>query len=113
MNNFILSYNPFAVTPSAGQVLNHVQVSRNVHQYYQPFAGTYIIKSTLSAAALSDSLKGLFENTPYILAQLFPSVAGGTLPQEAWNWLNYGSVPQAPTPSSTINALIDAAVNKP
>lgn len=113
MNNFILSYNPFTLAPSPGQILNHVQVSRNVQQFYQPFAGTYIIKSDLTAFNLSESMKGLFENTPYLLVQFFPHLAGGTMPQDAWNWINHDFVPPAPDTRSLLNGLIEAAAKKP
>lgn len=96
MNNFILTYSPFLVSPTHGQVLNHVKFNRLVHSSYQPYAGTYLLKSDESAYALNESFRGFFEQTPYILMLYSAAHAGGQLPQEIWNWINYGSVPTSP-----------------
>lgn len=92
MNNFILSYNPISCSPSPGQLLNHVQVNRHVAGYYQPFQGTYVIKSELSAAGLTESFKGLFEAEPFVISQVWPHAMGGTLPESIWHWINHGYI---------------------
>ncbi|MEO8722314.1 MAG: hypothetical protein ABI395_02155 [Sphingobium sp.] len=107
MNSFILSYNPFSGNPTEGQLLNHVQVNRYISQYYQPFIGTYVVKSEQSATQLTDSMKGLFENSPFMLTQLFPTTVGGTLPQDVWNWISHGYIPRPPPPPPPVNKLSD------
>lgn len=99
MNNFLLTYNTFALNPTESQLLNHVQVNRYISQYYQPFMGTYILKSDAPINILSESLKGFFHNSPYLLSQLFAELAGGSLPSDIWHWINYGVIPPpAPSP---------------
>ena len=107
MNNFVLSYSPFGGTPTEGQLLNHVQVNRYIEQYYQPFIGTYILKSNEIMMVISDSMKGLFESSPYMVHQLFPHLTGGSLPQDVWHWINHGYIPRpvAPDRSEIVNAL--------
>ncbi|RYG98291.1 MAG: hypothetical protein EON58_07560 [Alphaproteobacteria bacterium] len=101
MNNFVLSYHPFTVNPSAGQVLNHVKINRHIAQYYAPFPGTYLLKSASTAYELNDSLKGFFEVGSYLLIRFESYWASGQLPQDIWNWINSGSIPLPPpvTPS--------------
>lgn len=105
MNNYLLSYNTFALNPTENQLLNHVQVNRFIAQYYQPFVGTYIIKSEQPIGTLSESLKGFFNNSPYLLTQLFPNLAGGSLPSDIWHWINHGYIPRPPSPASPSNML--------
>lgn len=98
MNNFMLSYNPYAVIPTNGQLLNYMQNSRFVDQFFQPYHGTYLIKSGSAANVLNAMISGLFEGSPYILAQVFSHSSGGSLPSEIWNWLNFGTVPPVSAP---------------
>lgn len=99
MNNYILSYNPYVTFPNETQLLNHVQVNRYIAQYYQPFIGTFILKSDQTIGVLTESIRGLFDNSPFLLNQLFPHLASGSLPQDAWHWVNYGYIPKpAPPP---------------
>ncbi|PZU07652.1 MAG: hypothetical protein DI606_16350 [Sphingobium sp.] len=102
MNNYLLSYNPYGFTPTEGQLLNHVKVNRFIVQYYQPFIGTYVLKSEQTAVVVTESLKGLFEQSPFMVTQLFSHLTGGTMPQEIWHWINHGYMPapppQAPPP---------------
>lgn len=99
MNNFILTYNPFSVSPTAGQLLNHVQVNRFISQYYQPYAGTYLLKSDQSLSVVNESVAGLFEGSSYMLVHYAAGLSSGALPKEIWAWINFGSVPVPPPPS--------------
>lgn len=98
MNNYLLSYNPHLASPTAGQVLNHVQVNRFVRAYYHPFSGTYVLKSETGLPELAGSLRGLFEYSSFMLTQLNSSSVDGTLPQGIWHWINFGEMPPPPPP---------------
>ena len=113
MNNFILSYNPFSATPTEGQLLNHVQVNRFISQYYQPFIGTYILKSDQPIGVLTESLKGLFETSPFMVNVLYPNMSGGSLPTDIWHWINYGFIPAPPPPTTNaLGGLLGAALKR-
>ena len=114
VNNFILTYNPFGLFPGEARLLNHVQINRYIHQYYQPYAGTYILKSDESVSTLNDSFHGLFQDTPYLVVMFMPTHAGGALSNEAWSWINTGWVPPIPpAPSvSPLAALADMLVKR-
>lgn len=105
MNNFILNYNPFSQFPRSGQLLTLLRINRHVSQFYQPFHGTYLIKSMDVASVVNDSFKGIFESTPYILTQLFSHVAAGSLPPEVWQWINFDTVPAPPSSIPVLDAL--------
>lgn len=107
LNNFLLSYDTLAGNPSESQLLNHVQINRYITQYFQPFFGTYLLKSNESLLALSDSLRGFFEANRFLLVQLQGGSVTGQMPQEIWNWINYGFVPIPPPapPAKPLNAL--------
>ncbi len=107
MNNFILTYNPFGPFPGEARLLNHVQINRYIEQYYQPYPGTYIFKSNEGVSKLNDSFRGLFEVTPYMVVMFTPTLAGGVLSNEAWNWINTGWVPPIP-PAPPANVLENA-----
>lgn len=118
MNNFILSYNPMAQFPSEGQLITLLRINRHVLQYHQPFVGTYLLKSYDTAYVLNESFKGIFEHVPYMLTQVNSAFASGSLPQDVWNWLNFGTVPPPPPPTtlppqvkSLGSAVLDALRN--
>ena len=116
MNNFILTYNPFGPFPGEARLLNHVQINRYVDQYYQPYLGTYILKSKEIVSTLNNSFRGLFQDTPYMIVMFAPTLAGGALSNEAWNWINTGWVPPIPPlpPATGLgNVLADLARKNP
>lgn len=96
MRNFVLSYNPFAASPTSGQVDNHARYNRLVSQFYQPFPGTCLLKSDASLGELNDSFSGLFEASLYMIMVINPELSNGRLPQEIWAWIGQGSIPVAP-----------------
>lgn len=96
MNNFMLTFSPYLDKPSHGQLLNHVQTSRFVAQYYQPYAGTFLLKSFNDAQEVANSIHGLFDGAAYMLVQVNSDLVGGNLSHDAWNWLNYGVLPTVP-----------------
>lgn len=100
MNNYILSYSPFLDNPSEGQLLNHVQVNKFISAYYQPFIGTYVLKSQHHISIVADSLRGLFGSAPHTVSQVFSNAIGGTLPNEVWHWLNHDIIPTPDVPPS-------------
>lgn len=99
MNNYILNYNPLGNFPSEGQLLGLVRINRHVIQYYQPFFGTYLLKSNDEAYTLNESFKHIFENTPYMLTLFSSGLTSGSLPQDAWNWINHGILPKSLSPA--------------
>lgn len=119
MNNFILSYNLMGAFPKEGQLLNHVQYNRLITSYYQPFPGTFFLKSHQSAYILNESVKGFFDEWPYTLIQFDARFASGSLPTNVWDWINTGIVPPPPPPppakpipSAIVQALIDAGTKR-
>ena len=99
MNNYVLSYQPYGNGYTEARLLNHVQVNRYIVQYYQPFAGTYLLKSDAVAGVLSDSFRGFFEQAPFVLISFLHWQSNGQLPPEIWQWINEGVVPPPPPPS--------------
>lgn len=95
MFNYLLTYNPYLGTPTENQLLNHVRINRFVSQYYQPYPGTYLLKSEQQAAVINDSFSGFFEGSPYMLVLYSAPYSGGKLPPEIWQWVNTGAVPTA------------------
>ncbi len=112
VNNFILTYNPFGLFPGEARLLNHVQINRYVDQYYQPYAVTYIFKSNQDVLTLNDSFRGLFQDTPYIVVMFSPTLSGGALSNEVWNWINTGWVPPVP-PAPPANVFANALADWP
>jgi hypothetical protein len=118
VNNFILSYNSWGAFPKESQLLNHVQYNRLIKSYYQPFLGTFLLKSAESAHSLNESLKGFFDEWPYTLIQFDSRFASGSLPTHVWEWINTGVVPPLPpppprpVPSAVVQALIDAGIKR-
>ncbi|MBB3032977.1 hypothetical protein [Alteriqipengyuania lutimaris] len=96
MNVYLLSFNPFATNFSYNQLLSYIKDNRKVYQFYSPYAGTYILKSTDDTASLQDSFKGFFEGSHFIITKLHVFETGGFLNQEAWNWMAAGQNPFLP-----------------
>lgn len=116
MNNFIFTYNAFLLFPGEARLLNHVKINRYIDQYYQPYPGTFVLRSNENVATINESFRGLFQDTPYMVVMFTPTLAGGALPQEAWNWMNTGwvpPIPPAPTSNFLSNALADWTKHNP
>lgn len=112
MNNFILTYDPLTAPPSAGQLLNHMRVNRFIAQFHQPYPGTFFVKSYESAYNLTESIKGLFDTSPFTLIQFNSAYAGGSLAPEIWHWMNYGLLPSTPV-TGYLSSALDALKNTP
>jgi hypothetical protein len=93
MNNYVLSYNPISPNVSHNQLLQFIKDNRKVSQYYQPFLGTYILKSTESLFSLSESFKGLFDGFPFMIVSFAAWASGGQMPPEIWTWIGHGVFP--------------------
>lgn len=117
MSNYILSYNPLATTPSAGQVLNHIRINKFIDSYHEPFPGTYLLKSVQPPHILNESFKGFFESNSFLLTYTQSNFVSGMMSPEAWQWMNYGILPNFP-PTTNIGAGVTDALralgqNKP
>lgn len=99
MNTYTLSYNPFETKLSATQLLTFIRESRKIFQYYQPFMGTYILKSDEPLLTLVESFRGQFDGAPFILSYTVPSMVGGAQETVIWQWLNSGTLPALTTSS--------------
>jgi hypothetical protein len=96
MNTYILSYSPLDEKVSAYQLLAFIRDNRKIAQYYQPWMGTYIIKSQEDLVSLLSSFNLLFHGSSYILSRIFTTQMGGMLTPEIWNWINTDTVPAVP-----------------
>ena len=96
MNTFILSYNPFDGKASGSQIHAYVTDCRKITQYYQPWLGTYVLRSFEEMPSLLTGFNGLFHGTSYILAQVQPLQMNGLLDPSIWNWINTGNLPALP-----------------
>lgn len=93
MNTYTLSFNPFEIKFSYSQLAIFVKENRKVFQWYSPFVGTYIIKSTEPLTTLTESFRGFFDGAPFLLTYCYPSLTGGAQPSNVWDWLNTGNLP--------------------
>lgn len=103
MNTYILSYNPFEMKVSHGQLAIFIKDSKKIFQFYSPFTGTYVIKSLDSLQSLAASFREVFEGAPFILTLANPAAMGGAQSQLVWNWVNGHGFPNEN--QSTLPAL--------
>lgn len=92
-NTFILSYDPISVKYTMNQLHAFVKAHGYTYQYYSPQVGTYIIKAAASIGQMAETYRGFFDGSQFFLAQIFPNLTGGALPQEMWTWLNADNPP--------------------
>jgi hypothetical protein len=97
MNTFVLSFNPFDSLISSEQVNEIVRSHREVEQWYFPFAGTCIFKSSKSVALLAPSFRALLNGAPFLLSEISPQSTGGAQDQYVWDWLNTSQLPRLPS----------------
>jgi hypothetical protein len=97
MNTYLLTYNPFDPKVSAGQLLAYIRDSRKIVQYYQPWLGTYVIKSYEALASLTEGFGGIFDTSPYFIAVIESTQTGGRLDPIIWQWINTGTLPALTT----------------
>ncbi len=95
-NTFVLSYDPLSNKFTQNQLLAFVRANALTYQYYAPSLGTYLIKSAANTIQMVDAYGGFFDGSNFFLAQVFPTLTGGALPLEIWDWVN------APTPPPLI-----------
>lgn len=93
MNSFIVTYNPYSLYPTANQILNHLDTSKFVNEFYTPYAGTILIKSTYDFATVNKSFLGFFDASMFLVIQFDKSFTNGNLPQEVWTWINFDIIP--------------------
>lgn len=96
MNTYLLSYNPVDFTINGNRLLAYVRDNRNVQQYFQPWMGTYIIKSHADLQVISAGFVDFFDESQFVIAQVFTSHLNGLLDQPMWGWINYNVMPVLP-----------------
>lgn len=97
MKDFILSYNPFEPALSATQVATWVKDCRHIAQWYQPFTGTWVLKSEQHLWTLTDSFRGFFPGIPFLLTE--SGMIGGSQDTKIWEWINTSKLPVLPAPA--------------
>jgi hypothetical protein len=88
MNTYILNYNPFETVISPGQLATIIKDNRKIYQWYSPFSGTYVLKSTELLQSLAESFRGVFDGAPFILTLSYPMNMGGAQADMVWAWIN-------------------------
>ncbi len=104
MNTYILSYNPFEMKISHGQLAIFIKDSKKIFQYYLPFTGTYVIKSVETLQSLAESFREVFEGAPFIVTMAYPTAMGGAQSELVWTWINghgFGNQTQSTLPALT------------
>lgn len=87
---FTLSYDPISPSPSGPQLQAFIKEHRLIEEWYQPFLGTYIFKSSQSAATLKASFDPMFASTAYLISIAQPAQMTGALPPSIWAWISRG-----------------------
>jgi hypothetical protein len=87
MNCYLLSYNPFGLKITPTQLLGFIRENRRIFQWYSPFAGTYVLKSSDTTQSLAESFRTQFEGDLFILSTIDMPRVGGALPIEVWTWM--------------------------
>jgi hypothetical protein len=93
MNTYLLAYDPLAGNFSITQLFAFVKENKKLDQYYTPFAGCYILKSSFAMNELQRSFASFFEGSQFVISPIEPSQTGGALPKEIWLWVNSGQLP--------------------
>jgi hypothetical protein len=93
MFNFMLSYNPTATNFSAAQLHSFVVNNKHLASWYTPFAGTYLLKSDLPVPTIAEMFRPTFNGAEFIISFIQPTLSGGGLSPEGWNWLNGAPMP--------------------
>ena len=87
-NTFILSYDPQMSDPSPMRLAEFVRSNGYTYQYFIPFLGTILIKSSATVIQLIDSYSPFIRPFPFMLSQLYPALMTGMLAQAQWDWIN-------------------------
>ena len=82
--NYILSFDPGAISPNGGQTHVFISQNRDITSWYYAF----IIKSPQTLQALNQQLMQHFASAPYILTYAQDSWVTGSLPPSIWQWFN-------------------------
>ena len=105
MNSYVLSYNPVETNISHVQLSTFVKENRKITQWFQPFIGTYILKSQELPVSLTESFRGLFDGAPFIISLINPYGVGGAQEQYVWDWFNTGIIPSLLPPPAPKKGL--------
>ncbi|MEA2999366.1 MAG: hypothetical protein QOH04_939 [Sphingomonadales bacterium] len=94
MNTYILSFDPHQPEFTAAQLHAFIKQNRDIAQFYNPFPGTYILKSELFQRDLNAGFVSFFNGKMFVLAPVTPFEVGGAFPQAVWDWFNTGDLPK-------------------
>jgi hypothetical protein len=93
MQNFILSVDPSSISPNLAQVHAFIKTNRNVEQWFMPYQGLYILKSSMDIQPFILSFDEFLSGAFYVITPIKGAETGGRLPLEIWNWINFDVAP--------------------
>lgn len=97
-HNYLLSYDPAAISPQSQQTQIFISQNRDINTWYLAFLGTYLFRSPRGLAELNAQFAQHFGASPYVLTYAPSNFVTGFLPQGIWQWFN--GVPNPFLPSS-------------
>lgn len=93
---FIISYVPFMSEDDARKFAAFVQSNVTTHQFYFPFFGTILIKSSFDLNLIVRSYHDYLGGGLFFVAEIDPQKTGGALDPRMWEWVN-SSNPTVPS----------------
>lgn len=84
---FQLNYDIFGTNLTVTQIQGFMNESRRIVSWYQPFAGTFLIKSNESQALIRDGFSSIFGDAKFILSLVDVRNATGALDSTVWHWI--------------------------
>lgn len=100
-----VDYTSQAVTPA--QVAQYLRDARHITSWVSPVPLVHFIRSTSSAAEISNGLRHIANGAPFFVAALDTRHTDGWLSGAYWTWLGQaaGVRPKTPTPSGLAGLL--------
>jgi hypothetical protein len=96
VKTYLLAFNPHAGNFTITQLFAFISDNKKIYQYYTPFVGCYILKSSYDLTVVQNTLRGFFETAQFVVSEINPFSTGGALPAEIWPWVNNGLLPSLP-----------------
>jgi hypothetical protein len=87
-NTYMLNFDPLMTDPTPNRLIEFVRSNATTYQFYMPFPGTLIIKSSNMIRELLTSYQAFIQPNIFMLHQLTPTQINGLLDQSKWDWLN-------------------------
>lgn len=93
MKIFQFSYNPNVSNLDEETVTAFISENKNISEWSAPFPGCMILKSESRLRDLKDSVARLLRRNSFIISEVGIAGMAGQLPNEIWNWVNTGLMP--------------------